>query len=132
MIAYFATDLLWATRIKSTAEDLGIPARPVRDITMLDARLGDSPVRGLIVDLDNPEMALPMIRRVREWEAHADRSPLRVVAFGPHVESAALGEARRCGADSVLTRGAFHSGLAEIIRELEGETSRDDRKESVP
>lgn len=115
MIAYFASDLLWATRIKSLADDLGIAARPVRTLEMLEARLGDSPVRGLIVDLDSPDIALTMIRRVR-----AAAIPARIVAFGPHVETAALNEAREAGADLVLTRGAFSARLAEVLHGMEG------------
>ncbi|MBL8746584.1 MAG: hypothetical protein JNK58_09550 [Phycisphaerae bacterium] len=124
MIAYFASDLVWATRIKACADDLGLPARPVRNLDMLNARLGDSPVRGLIVDLDQPETATALIRRAREWSStespteHAARSPIRIVAFGPHVETEALGEARRLGADAVMTRGAFHARLADVLRDL--------------
>ena len=53
MVLYLASDLLWATRIKSCADDLTppVPARPVRDLKMLEARLADSPVKGLLLDL---------------------------------------------------------------------------------
>lgn len=121
MIAYFASDLVWATRIKSCADDLGIPARPVRNLDMLNARLADSAVRGLIVDLDQPETALALVRRVQEWQSQntpENQRRIRLVAFGPHVETAALGEARSLGCDAVMTRGAFHSRLAEVLRAL--------------
>src|SRR5438132_1288212 len=52
VILYCAADLLWATRIKATAESLGIAARPCRDTAMVAARLADSDVRGVIVDLE--------------------------------------------------------------------------------
>lgn len=124
MIAYFASDLIWATRIKACTDDLGIAARPVRNLDMLNARLADSPVRGLIVDLDQPETAMGLIQRVREWESqkiaakHDENASIRIVAFGPHVEAEALGEARRLGSDAVMTRGAFHARLADVLREL--------------
>jgi hypothetical protein len=126
MIAFFASDLLWATRIKGVALDLGIEARPVRTVEMLEARLAEGAVRGLIVDLDASETALALIRRVREWQAaHAEpgkppTEPVRVVAFGPHVETAVLEEARRAGASRVMTRGAFSSRLAEVVEEAGG------------
>lgn len=124
MIAYFASDLVWATRIKGLAEDLGIAARPVRNIEMLEARLADSPVSGLIVDLDAPDTALALVARLRAWEAEnasktGEKSPpRRVVAFGPHVETQALTEARRAGADAAMTRGAFHHQMAEVLKAL--------------
>jgi hypothetical protein len=125
MIAYFAADLVWATRIKACADDLGIAARPVRNLDMLAARLADSPVRGLIVDLDQPETALALIRRAIEWQTQKavenpdESTAIRLVAFGAHVETQALGEARSLGCDAVLTRGAFHSRLADVLREIE-------------
>lgn len=127
MIAYFASDLVWATRIKGLASDLGIEARPVRSIEMLDARLADSRVRGLVVDLDAPETALALIERLRTWERHraeqdgnnAESALIRVVAFGPHVETASLEMARRLGADVVMTRGGFHQRLPEVLQMLE-------------
>jgi hypothetical protein len=122
MIVYFASDLVWATRIKGVADDLGIPARPVRNIEMLEARLADSPVAGLIVDLDAPETALALVQHLREWEARKTaenqgtiREPLRIVAFGPHVETQALAQAKLAGADAAMTRGAFHHQLAQVL-----------------
>lgn len=121
MIAYFASDLVWATRIKGLAEDLGIAARPVRNIQMLDARLADSPVAGLIVDLDAPEPAMALITRLRQWEAQKpdeNRPRMRIVAFGPHIETQALAEAKRAGADAAMTRGAFHHQLADVLKAI--------------
>lgn len=129
MIAYFASDLVWATRIRATAEGLGIASRPVRSLEMLDARFADSDVRALIVDLDDPETAMALIRRARQQGSApnssqpptADRSPppLRIAAFGPHVEAEAFRAARDAGADLLLTRGQFHGSLAELLRALE-------------
>jgi hypothetical protein len=114
MVVYCASDLLWATKIKSTADALGVPCRPVRSLQMLEDRLQDSPVRALIVDLENTEVALPMIERARARRGAA----IHVVAFGPHVSVEALTAARAAGADTVLTRGAFHRSLPELLTTL--------------
>lgn len=42
MILYFAADLLWASKIKLTADAIGIVCRPVRSVSMLEARLADT------------------------------------------------------------------------------------------
>jgi CheY-like chemotaxis protein len=118
MILYFAADLLWATRIKSTGDAAGIPTRPVRSLEMLESRLADSPVKGVVVDLDSPERAMTLIRRMREAGSDADRS-IPVVAWGPHVAVEVLAAAREAGADAVLARGAFSRALIRILRELE-------------
>lgn len=127
MIVFFATDLIWATRIKGTADTLGVACRPVRTPEMLAARLADSPVRAMIVDLDTPDVALELIGRLRGWEADRanDGGPpatgrVRIVAFGPHMAKDDLQAAREAGADDVLPRGAFDHNLPDIMLDLAG------------
>jgi len=119
MIVYLAADLIWATRIKGTAEAIGISARPVRTLDMLEARLADSDIAAMIVDLESPESALALIQRLKGEAASDTERAIRVVAFGPHVHKKLLDEARRAGADDVLTRGSFDHNLPEILLNLE-------------
>lgn len=125
MIVFHASDLIWATRIKSTADDLGIPCRPVRSVEMLDARLADAPppgVTGLIVDLDAPETAFALIERLRPADGVTEAGPtprtVRIIAFGPHVEAPLLREARSKGVNQSITRGMLHANLAQILQDL--------------
>lgn len=117
MVLYFAADLLWASKIKATADALSIPCRPVRTLDMLEARLADSPVRALIVDLDASEVAFQLIRRLRGPEC--GESAIRVVAFGPHVAKELLQAARDAGADSIMTRGSLDAHLGDVLEKLE-------------
>ena len=117
MVLYFATDLLWASRIKATADAMGVACRPVRTIEMLDARLADSAPTALLVDLTTPEVAMALIEHLRKPDASAARR-VRIVAFGPHVEKDVLQRARDAGADEVLTRGALDRNLEEILLSL--------------
>ncbi|MBX3357590.1 MAG: hypothetical protein KF745_04095 [Phycisphaeraceae bacterium] len=121
MILYLAADLIWATRIKSTADGLGISARPVRSIEMLGARLGDSDVTGFIVDLET-EAALVLIAELRRAESdhNTNKTRIKIIAFGPHVDVERLEGARAAGADRVMTRGAFAGRLSDVIREIGG------------
>lgn len=119
MILYFAADLLWATRIRSTAEGLGIQVRPVRNVAMLQARLADSPVRGVVIDLDGGDAALELIAHIRAPENTGGSPPIRIVAWGPHVNVEKLRAAKEAGADAVMARGAFSRALPRVLRELE-------------
>jgi len=122
MLLYFAADLIWATKIKAIAEDIGVAARPVRNVEMVRARLADSPVRAALIDLDNAESALAIIDALvaarREAAADSALRTVRVVAFGPHVLKELFQSARDHGCDEVLTRGALEHGLAEIVMRL--------------
>ncbi|HYF13451.1 MAG TPA: hypothetical protein VD971_00105 [Phycisphaerales bacterium] len=114
MILYAAADLLWASKIRGVADGLGIPARPVRTIEMLEARLADSPVKAVVVDLDKGEEGLALVRRAKR------AAGVRVLAWGPHVDKAMLQAARDAGADDVLTRGAFEHSMEDVLLSLAG------------
>jgi hypothetical protein len=118
VILYLASDLLWATRIKATAQDLGLAARPVRSLEMLEARLKDTEPTGLVLDLEAPEEALAMLDRVRGPAAGPAERLIRVVAFAPHVKTEVMRAAEQGGADRVLPRGAFDRSLAAVLRDL--------------
>lgn len=120
VILYLASDLVWATKIKAMAEDLGLAARPVRSLEMLEARLADSPVTAFIADLEKPEEALAMLARLRGAGSEEAARRVRTLAFAPHVAKDLMQRAREAGADEVLPRGAFDHHLADILLKLAG------------
>lgn len=117
LVLYCAADLVWGTRIKAAAEDVGVQARPVRSAEMLAARLADSSPTGLIVDLE-AEAAMDVLARLR---ADPRGEGVRVVAYGPHVEEGKFSAARAAGADMVMARGAFDRQLPSLLRRLAGD-----------
>lgn len=121
MVLYSAADLVWATRIKSLADDLGVPCRPARNESMLRDRLGDSDVRALLVDLEAPERAFELLSVLRGAGAGDRERSVKIIAWGPHVAVDLLSKAREAGADEVLTRGAFSSSLPTLLVRLAGD-----------
>jgi hypothetical protein len=119
MVLYHAADLLWATKIKKTGEAAGVACRPVRSVEMLEARLADSDVRGLVVDLDAPDVSLELIRAMRGEGGRDPTAKVRIVAFGPHVAVELFEQARQAGADEVLARGTFDRRISEVLTALE-------------
>ncbi len=117
LILFFASDLVWATRIKRTAEGLGIACRPVRDNQKLSLRMDEFEVRGLIIDLETEQGGIDMVQAAR---AHPSGNDVRIICFGPHVREDLLAQASQVGADRVLVRGAFDRRLVEILHELDG------------
>jgi len=120
MIVYCCEDLLFATKIRSTADELGIGARPARNAEALGDRLNQiddgklsEPVMGVAVDLALGDVALTLIEQAK---AHA-AAPL-VVAFGSHVATQLLESAAERGADFVLPRSAFTASLPQILDRL--------------
>lgn len=117
MIIYCCHDLIFATKIHSTAEALGLVCRPARDAAALANRLdrvddgkANETVTGVVVDLTIGDAALGLIELAK---GHA--SAPTVIAFAPHVETQRLAEAERCGADRVMPRGAFSAQLPDLL-----------------
>jgi CheY-like chemotaxis protein len=121
MLLYAAADLIWASKIKATADALGVPARPVRTMEMLEARLADTPqIAALLVDLDKGDEGLALISRLRDASKGAGEreQKIRVLAWGPHVAKELLQAARDAGANDVMTRGGFDGNMPEILMRL--------------
>jgi DNA-binding NtrC family response regulator len=117
MITYSCADLIFATKIRSTAEALGVTTRPVRTSDMLRDRLNrvedgkpNDPVTAVLIDLDTGELGLELLRQAKRHDPQ-----LPVIAFGSHVATEMLAAARSEGADFVMPRGAFTSNLPDLL-----------------
>lgn len=118
MILYCTADLIFATRIRSTAEALGVPARPARTVERLRELLKEESVSAIIVDLEAGDVAIDLI------DAAATRHPpLRSLAFGPHANMEAFEAAHRAGASQVMPRGRFAEQLPSLLRALHAQSS---------
>ncbi|MEQ9454131.1 MAG: hypothetical protein RLN76_06005 [Phycisphaeraceae bacterium] len=118
MIVYACADLIFATKIRATAEALGIVSRPARDSEKLQARLDrvddgkpNGAVKAVLIDLDLGQDALPLIR----LSVNHPAQPV-VVAFGAHVAVDLLRAAAEAGADPVMARGAFTGQLPDLLQ----------------
>ena len=123
MIVYCANDLMFETKIRATAEAMGIPTRPTAHAAALqkrldqvdDGRLND-PVSAVLIDLDVTD-APAMVRQVKEHN-----TAIPVIAFGSHVAADVLAAAEQAGADEVMSRGEFVGKLAELLQRFGGIT----------
>ncbi len=105
-VAALTADLMFAARIRSVAPG----AAAVQSLKGLLANVGGG-TRLVLVDMQARE-AVAAIEQVRERAPSA-----RVVAFGPHVNEAALAAAEGAGAHRVMPRGAFVRELPVLVAE---------------
>lgn len=125
MIVYCCTDLLFATKVRSTAEALDVVSRPVRNAEMLQKRLDrvddgkpNDAVRALFIDLEAPVEGgdvMDLIRMAKAPRSEGESSPVEVIAFASHVAVELLQAAPKAGANGVFTRGAFTQQLPELL-----------------
>ena len=120
MIVYSCHDLIFATKISSTAQALNVACRPARDAEALRRRLErvddgkvNETVTALLIDLDLGEQGLALIDQVK---SHNAKVP--VVIFGSHVETQMLEAAKTRGADFVMARSTFTATLPDILQRM--------------
>ena len=111
-VAAVVTDLIFATKITSTAQSLGISAELVRSCDHLRERLEEGGVATVLIDLEADGLdAGAAIELCRRQEPRP-----RIIAFGSHVKKDLLAAARDAGADEVLPRSALSARLPEVLR----------------
>lgn len=102
-------DLIFETKLRSTAKTLGVSLRVVRAVS------GEIPAAGLyIVDLNTAADPIETVRRLRQGCAGA-----RIVAYVSHVDEQLASAARAAGADETMPRSRFDRELPRIL-ELHG------------
>lgn len=108
-IAALVTDLIFRTKIDSTARALGAVVKFAGSANELE-RLGNQEACDRIfIDLGHGE-ALKSIEAISQLDPRP-----RIIAFASHVETQQIAAARQAGADEVMARSAFSSRLAELL-----------------
>jgi DNA-binding NarL/FixJ family response regulator len=106
--------MLFTSRITGTARDLGLCVKPARSIEVLNALLREQTPRCIIVDLANPGLRIAEL--LESLRSNCKPMP-RVVAYGSHIDTAALRDARQAGCDVVLPRSKFVEELPRALPE---------------
>jgi DNA-binding NarL/FixJ family response regulator len=110
-VLFLTNDLMFSSRVGAAAKAAGaslqlVPrAATIPEVLTADCRL-------VLVDLSLDELNLPAV--VRAVRARAPAA--RVIAFGPHVDHAALADASDAGCDQVLSRGQFNQEHPALLQ----------------
>ena len=114
MILAVLDDLMFSSKIKTTANQLGIALTFARSA---DAALGEmrkAPPSLVIFDLNNPRTnPLGIVATMKQEPALA---AIPTVGYASHVQVDVINAARQAGVDEVLPRSAFTTQLAEILK----------------
>ena len=114
------SDMIFATRIRGTAEKLGANCRIMNDPTDLQASLESENPGTVLVDMNcdgiSPEEA------IRTVKSHCPIA--RVVAFFSHVQTELMERARAAGADDAWPRSAFVQRLPQLLEDVQASNER--------
>ena len=106
------TDMIFAARIRGTAEKIGTECQVVSTMDALRSALEGGQPGVVLVDMSADGLSpSDAIRAVKELHPAA-----RVVAFFSHTQTELLEQARAAGADDILPRSAFVQRLPDLLR----------------
>ncbi len=107
-------DLIFTSRVTGTARALGLTVQAARSPEALENLARRQTPRCVIIDLGNPGLAIrDLIQHLRDI-----CTPMpKVVAYGSHVDTATLKQARDAGCDLVWPRSKFAEELAQALPE---------------
>lgn len=106
-------DLLFRSKISSTADSLGVEATFARNKAKLLQVVAESPPDLLILDLAS-ERHEPLVLLEELKSAEATKG-IPVVGYAPHVRGDLILAARERGCDRIVARSAFVNDLSGII-----------------
>ena len=113
MILAVVDDLMFTSKIRTAASQLGVSVGFARSWEAAIAEMQKAPPSMVILDLDNPRTApLDIIARMK---ADPSLAQLPTVGFVSHVHTDVIDAARRAGIGDVLARSAFTQQIADIL-----------------
>src|SRR5262245_58142674 len=107
-VLFVSSDLMFTSRVSGAAQSLGVSLSLASDAASIPQKIA-ADCRMALVDLSLDGLNLPSV--VRAIKSGAPSA--RIIAYGAHVDEAALADAAEAGCDIVLTRGQFHKQFAD-------------------
>ncbi len=113
MILAVLDDLMFSSKIKTAANQLGVDLRFSRSVDGALETMRKTPTAMVIFDLDNERIGpLAIVAAMKQDPALASIS---TVGFASHVHTDVINAARAAGVGDVLARSAFSQQIGEIL-----------------
>jgi PleD family two-component response regulator len=113
MILAVLDDLMFSSKIKTTASQLGATVTFARSADAALNEMRKSPPSLVILDLNNPRTTPLAI--VASMKADPALASVPTLGYVSHVDTATINAAREAGVGEILARSAFAVQLAEIL-----------------
>ena len=117
MILAVVDDLLFLSKIRLTAQHIGVAVESARPDELPMLAIGDVP-KALIIDLSHRSgKALEVLRALKSDFKTKD---IAIIGFVSHVQTDLIAAAREAACDIVLARSAFASQLPSLLQRFSG------------
>ena len=107
-------DMFFASKIRATAEALGVEVFLLRSQVALTEKAKDKKPDLILVDLHNQK--LDAVELARELKEKDDVRDAKLLGFFSHVETELQRKALEAGFDQVVPRSVFSRELSEILK----------------
>jgi DNA-binding NarL/FixJ family response regulator len=98
-VLFLTSDLMFSSRVAGAAKSLGVA------LELVNCQLA-------LIDLSLDRLNLPAAVKA----IHAAAPQAEIVAYGPHVDHAALADAKDAGCHQVLSRGQFNQQYSDLLK----------------
>jgi CheY-like chemotaxis protein len=106
-------DLMFTSKIKLAATQVGVPVGFARSAASALAEMRKNPPALVILDLNNPRT--DPLGTVAAMKADAALAGIPTIGFVSHVDTVTIDAARQAGVGDILARSAFAQRLPEIL-----------------
>lgn len=113
MILAVLDDLMFTSKIRTTAGQLGVAVAFARSAPSALAEIKKQRPSLVILDLNNPRTEPLAI--VGALKQDPELASVRTVGYASHVQADVIQNARQAGVDDVMARSAFAQNLAAIL-----------------
>jgi PleD family two-component response regulator len=114
MILAVLDDLMFSSKIKTAANQLGVDLRFSRSVAGAIETMRKNPTSLVIFDLNNERIGpLAIVAAMKEDPALAS---IPTVGYASHVQTDVINAARQAGVGEVLARSAFVQQLGDILQ----------------
>ena len=114
MIIAVLDDLMFSSKIKAAATQLGVAVTFAQSSAAALAEMRTSAPSLVIFDLNNPRT--DPLGTVSAMKSDPGLSTIPTLGFASHVQTDVIDAARKAGIDEVLARSAFTMQLGEILQ----------------
>ena len=113
MILAVLDDLMFTSKIKTTASQLGVAVAFARSADAALAEMRKSSPVLVVFDLNN--VRINPLAIVSAMKADAALADIPTIGYASHVQVDVIDAARQAGVDEVMARSAFTQNLAAIL-----------------
>jgi len=113
MVLAIVDDLMFASKIKTAAGQLGVTVAFARSSGAAMTAIRENAPALVILDLNNPRT--DPLGTVAAIKGDPSTMAIRTVGYASHVQTDVIEAARQAGVDEVMARSAFTARLSEIL-----------------